>query len=379
MVVLFLLPYLLLLSTLAVAEVKVGVAKVNATLPVGVPLGGYSARKKDLWPIPEPTKFTTWMKPSVGHLEPTWAKAVVVSDGSVSFCFITIDAIGADGTLRRMAYDMAVQQGFSIPFDNVAMHGSHSHSGPGGITDEFLWEFAPAMDLIVPELQTAMAGHVADAMVQAEKAMQPASIGIGVGQLHGVTINRRADVSPYVNKDSIDPNLAVIRVDDADSKPIATVWNFAIHGTCWGPDQLLSNGDIMGGANEAIENLIGGVSLFINGDAGDIAPAPSACEGKPKYAGAPVIASEVEKIRSSIVTSQNATLQSYATVVPFGETNLNLTLSRVANCTHGGPIDICSICEVVRLGMCALCVLCAHNMSLHTCSFAMNNPSAPLS
>ena len=92
-----------------------------------------------------------------------------------------------------------------------------------------------------------------------------------------------------------------------------------------------------------------------------------------------MIASEVEKIRSSIVTSQNATLQSYATVVPFGETNLNLTLSRVANCTHGGPIDICSICEVVRLGMCALCVLCAHNMSLHTCSFAMNNPSAPLS
>ena len=94
----------------------------------------------------------------------------------------------------------------------------------------------------------------------------------GLGQLHGVTVNRRAGVSPYLHKDSIDPNLAVMRVDDGKGSPLATVWNFAIHGTCWGPEQLLSNGDIMGGANEAIENLIGGVSLFINADAGDIAP-----------------------------------------------------------------------------------------------------------
>ena len=94
----------------------------------------------------------------------------------------------------------------------------------------------------------------------------------GLGELHNVTVNRRAHISPYLNRDSIDPNLAVIRFDDSDGKPLATVWNFAIHGVCWGADQLLSNGDIMGGANEAIETLIGGVSLFINADAGDISP-----------------------------------------------------------------------------------------------------------
>ena len=94
----------------------------------------------------------------------------------------------------------------------------------------------------------------------------------GLGELHNVTVNRRARISPYLNKDSIDPNLAVIRFDDSDGKPLATVWNFAIHGVCWGADQLLSNGDIMGGANEAIESLVGGVSLFINADAGDIDP-----------------------------------------------------------------------------------------------------------
>ena len=41
-----------------------------------------------------------------------------------------------------------------------------------------------------------------------------------------------------------------------------------IHGTCWGPDNMETSSDIMGGACEAIENLIGGVALFINADAG---------------------------------------------------------------------------------------------------------------
>ena len=30
--------------------------------------------------------------------------------------------------------------------------------------------------------------------------------------------------------DSIDPHLGIIRVDDIEGSPIATVWNFAIHG-----------------------------------------------------------------------------------------------------------------------------------------------------
>jgi len=56
----------------------------------------------------------------------------------------------SDGTLAKLAYDIAASKGFTIPFDNVAMFGSHSHSGPGAITPEFLWAVAPATDLIVP-------------------------------------------------------------------------------------------------------------------------------------------------------------------------------------------------------------------------------------
>jgi len=56
----------------------------------------------------------------------------------------------SDGTLMQLAYDIAASKGLTIPFDNVAMFGSHSHSGPGAITPEFLWAVAPATDLLVP-------------------------------------------------------------------------------------------------------------------------------------------------------------------------------------------------------------------------------------
>ena len=60
-----------------------------------------------------------------------------------------------------------------------------------------------------------------------------------------------------------------------------------------------------------------------------------------------MIAEHVEKVRSSIPTSSSVSLQSHSVVIPFGETDLNLTLARVENCTHGGPLDICSLCTRV--------------------------------
>ena len=61
-----------------------------------------------------------------------------------------------------------------------------------------------------------------------------------------MTQNRRAKISPYVQPGSIDPNLGLIRVDDMNNNPIATLWNFAMHGVCYGPENMMTSGDIMG-------------------------------------------------------------------------------------------------------------------------------------
>ena len=103
--------------------------------------------------------------------------------------------VGSDGTLTQLAYDIAVTEGFKIPFDNVAIFGSHSHSGPGAISPEMLWELAPATDLLVPgssvcmdildkvvgnvELQKMFATSIANAMLEAQENLQEGSIGMG--------------------------------------------------------------------------------------------------------------------------------------------------------------------------------------------------------
>jgi hypothetical protein len=48
------------------------------------------------------------------------------------------------------------------------------------------------------------------------------TLWFSVGQLWGVTHNRRAGLSPYVTQNSIDPNLGVIRIDDLNG-------NFDMH------------------------------------------------------------------------------------------------------------------------------------------------------
>jgi hypothetical protein len=51
--------------------------------------------------------------------------------------------------------------------------------------------------------------------------------------------------------------LGLIRVDEFSGKPMATLWNFAMHGTCYGPDNMKYSGDIMGNVNSIVEKNLG--------------------------------------------------------------------------------------------------------------------------
>jgi len=204
------------------------------------------------------------------------------------------------------------------------------------------------------------------AMVQAEAALEPAVIDIGSGELVGVTRNRRAP-NPWLKPDTIDPHLGVIRVDSADGTPMATLWNFAIHGVCYGPDNMKFSSDIMGAACDKIEALIGGVAMFVNADAGDVDPTGEVCDcsgGVCKFTGAQNIAEAVQQVRTSLKPTNQVTMQYASQVIPFGMTNLNITLQRFDNCTSGGPLDICFICIILS---------CDANVHLSE-SWLENNP-----
>jgi len=327
-----------------------GVAKVNATLPLGAPLAGYNHgdRRVKFWPLPDPGReYTNWMTPSQGTLDPTWCKVLIMNDGDMEVAFVTIDAIGMDGSLASLSYDLAVDMGFRLPRNNVIFSGSHSHSGPGAISPQFLWAAAPATDLMVPALQILLGNTVASAMVEAQNNMAPAKIGVGQGMLYNATKNRRAGMG-ILKANSIDPHLGVIRIDTLDNQPIATLWNFAIHGVCYGPSNMKFSGDIMGYANELIESGVGGVSLFVNADAGDIDPGDGMCDNPPAFVGSGVMADMVMEIREVLPTTQTEVqFKAYSQSYYFGLANVNFTLARFDNCTIGGPLNICTICRIL--------------------------------
>eukprot|EP01095_Lingulamoeba_sp_RSL-Kostka_P010630 TRINITY_DN3864_c0_g1_i1.p1 TRINITY_DN3864_c0_g1~~TRINITY_DN3864_c0_g1_i1.p1 ORF type:complete len:468 (+),score=190.18 TRINITY_DN3864_c0_g1_i1:25-1428(+) len=332
-------------------QLLAGVSKIDGTLPYGengAPIAGFNHgdRRVPTWPLPHETKYTTFMTPSQGVMNPTWIKALVIDSGDERVCFVTMDTMCADSSLEYLAWLEASVQGFTIPLDKITFSGSHTHSGPGGWVPQFGIQVTPTFDLFVPNLQKMLANSIAKAMVEAERNLQPALIGTGVGQITNVTHNRRSKISPYVNDTTIDPNCAIIRVDDTNGNPIATLWNFAVHGVCFGSDNMLFSSDIMGGASDNIEEIVGGVALFVNGDAGDISPTGAACNNKPNYDGAVTIANVVKETREKIDVVSEGDIFVYSYEYDFGQMLTNWTLAREKNCTHGGPLDICTICEI---------------------------------
>jgi len=216
------------------------------------------------------------------------------------------------------------------------------------VSPETLWVIAPAVDIMVPKAQDFLATAMAKAMVQAQGSMVEAKMDLGMGNLVGVTVNRRGGWSPYVSRTSIDPHLGVIRIETAQGKLMATVWNFAIHGVCYGPSNLKFSGDIMGRACSVIEDMDGGIALFMNGDAGDIDPAPGMCNNAPNFVGSNIMASAVVNVSRGLKPTNQVGIVAVSQQVEFGWTNLNYTLQRFNNCSSGGELDVCTLCAILQ-------------------------------
>jgi hypothetical protein len=61
-------------------------------------------------------------------------------------------------------------------------------------------------------------------------------------------------------------------VTAVDGRPVALVWNYAIHGTALGHGNFQISGDLMGEASARLERETGVPVLFVNGAAGDVSP-----------------------------------------------------------------------------------------------------------
>jgi hypothetical protein len=247
-----------------------GATSVTVDLPADTPLAGYGGFPRRAW-LPDligSTPDTFWFRPATGVHDPIKVRALVLEGGGVRMLWIAVDLVGMDPTLLADLRARLDQLG--LRYAAVIAVASHTHSGPGAFARSELFGLL-ALDRESPRVRGRIFSAMEDAVRQAERRKRAATVGTGRGEITGITESRV--------RGPLDPELGVLKVMGADNRPVAVVWNYAIHGTALGRDNFKLSGDVMGDAGARIEEQLGAPALFVNGAVGDVSPRQRGWDG----------------------------------------------------------------------------------------------------
>ncbi|BBM83995.1 neutral/alkaline non-lysosomal ceramidase N-terminal domain-containing protein [Candidatus Uabimicrobium amorphum] len=253
----------------AEGTLQAGVASADMTPEIGVPLAGYGGGKRRLdFPDLDPSNYNVLLAPSEGVLDPLITKVVVIQSGDTKIAIVKSDACGVPQHLVKDVAKKIKKTGITL--ENLCITGTHTHSGPGAMIDSIFWSVA-AVDIMDKRIYKPFVRKIADLIIEADSKLQPVRIGTSTSLSFNLTRNRRKHPGVF------DPMIGVFRVEALDGKPLAILFNFAIHGTCYGSSNMKFSGDVMGVAERNIEKSMRdrnmpAMAMFINGTEGDVSP-----------------------------------------------------------------------------------------------------------
>lgn len=246
-------------------------------MPIGSPLGGYSARIYGLGAAVEaddrPRRFTTGMAPSVGQHDAPFVEALALEAGGEVFVLVRVDA---PYVTENVLFDLerAAAPDGSLR-GRIMLTASHSHAGYGGWQPSLILMLGtdrPRRE-IIDRVQQSMAKTIRDALA----ARQPAKIGFAIEPRFDpkdtVSRDRRMENNALVGGNGKDPIAWAMRVDRADGTPLAAVVDFPIHGTVGTEKNPLASTDAPGAVAHALSSELGYPVLHVQGPAGDVSPA----------------------------------------------------------------------------------------------------------
>jgi hypothetical protein len=235
-------------SPTSAQEFQAGTAVIDITPPTGFPLWGYSARKD---------------QPSDGVLDPLKARVLVLAAGADRVALVSLDLGRAP---NRASFAAIRARARAAGVEHIFLVASHTHHGPCVELDD--WP-TPEKSYV-----RQLEQKLGDAIAEAAKGLRPARYGVASKE---VAFNRNRHTKRA--EKPVDRELLVLRVEDADGKPIAHAVNFAAHPTMLESRGRKFSADYPGALAALVEKETGAPCLFLQGAAGDLSTDPGRNDG----------------------------------------------------------------------------------------------------
>jgi neutral ceramidase len=218
---------------------SVGAAKADITPPVGCVMGGYAARKGRAESI----------------AAPLYCRTFVFDDGTSKLVLAVCDLVFVTYDITSLARRLIADE-LGIPAACVMVTGTHTHSGPDGVT--------MGLDAVFTEsVSRKIAGSVSEALLR----RQPVWLKYADVPVTTISQNRRDPGG------LIETTARLLIAEHADTaRPLATIVNYACHATVLEYDNLALSPDFPGAVAASVEQSVGGQAAYLQGCAGSINP-----------------------------------------------------------------------------------------------------------
>ena len=224
-------------------ELLAGTGRCDITPAPGTPQGGWGAQTHQR---------------GTGADMPFLATALALSDGDEAVAILDVDAIGFDREWTDRILQATVDL-TGLPRERIRFSCTHTHSGPNTFRLQTIGE---GLDMAVSYLDS-LPRRIAAAVWQARQNMKRVRVAAGSGTCD-INVNRRfrtPEGAVVVGRNwqgAADRTVRVVRFDDLDENPVATIVHYGCHGTTMGWQTQLFTPDFPGMVREVVEREVGG-------------------------------------------------------------------------------------------------------------------------